>query len=254
MTFSDVGGVKRILVVDDEDDLRHHLLDFFTERGYETTGAESGHQAWALLNTKEFDLVLSDITMPNGDGVWLLDQIRNKNADFPPVVLMSGYAKISVAEAYEKGADAFFPKPFNAKSLLKTVEEAFETKVERWRKKGMERLEVPERELTLRVATTGLLTAAYSATILNIGRGGMFLAWGLDFPSIGEQIHFSISFLGEPLYQFEGIGVVRWVRTEKDSDSRLPGFGIEFTKFSDGQAIHILDVINYLKTKEFIPR
>lgn len=242
-----------ILVVDDEADLREYVGSLLTDAGYRVREAGGGNAALEILKKETIDLVVSDVVMPEGDGLALLDRIREFDRESPPVILMSGFARISVAEAYERGAEALFPKPFKPDALLEAVHRALMPKTERWRVKG-ERLAPSSTKLALNVSVSDLLTAAYSATILNIGRGGMFLAWGLDMPKIGEEVKFEISFLNEPDKKFEGMGIVRWIRNERDSDNRLPGFGIEFTRLADDQAINILEVLNYLKTREFIPR
>lgn len=246
---------KTILIVDDESEICEYLLTIFEAEGYKTRVANSGNQAWKLVENEPIDVVITDVMMGDGDGIELLDRIRSRSLDKPTVILMSGFAKISVAEAYERGAEAFFPKPFKPGAMVETVKQSLLNRIDRWSaRRTNERIPAPERLLSLNVSVPDLLSAAYNASIVNFGRGGMFLAWGEKLPRIGEMISFEISFMGEPTKKFSGNGVVRWVRDERDKENRLPGFGIEFTQLGANNAVDIIEVLNYLKTKEFIPR
>lgn len=242
----------RILVVDDEIDIREYLAELLLDEGYETETAANGEEAWALLNQKDYGLVITDIVMPACDGLELLNRIRTRHNDKPGVILISAFARISVQEAYERGAAAFFPKPFLPGPLLKVVSRCLTPQHDRWRRTS-ERIEL-DKDISLSLAVPNLLAATYSASVLNIGQGGMFLAWGAELPKIGDVIQFKISFLNRAERAFEGRGTVRWIRHNKDDESRLPGVGIEFLELADEQVSEIFEVLNYVQTREFIPR
>ena len=111
-----------ILVVDDELLIRDLLYDFFTGQGWDIAVAEDGEKALELIKTRKFDLVLSDIKMPEMDGLTLTNHVRQGNPELP-VVLMTGYPSIeSAVEALRHKVDDYVIKPFNINQLYKLVE------------------------------------------------------------------------------------------------------------------------------------
>jgi two-component system response regulator (stage 0 sporulation protein F) len=112
---------RRLLVVDDENDLREVIAFDFNRKGYEVHTAEGGKEAWKKLNLLTVDLVITDIKMPEGDGIELLSLIKAK---FPqlPVICLTGFAELSQDEMIKLGATAVFEKPFERKKLHEAVE------------------------------------------------------------------------------------------------------------------------------------
>jgi EAL domain-containing protein (putative c-di-GMP-specific phosphodiesterase class I) len=115
------GGRGRVLLVDDDRPLRVALGRAVTRAGFEVDMAASGRAAADLLMQKTYDVVLSDITMPDGDGVSLLRTVRERFADLP-VILMTGNPELSTAvRAVALGAFEYLLKPFTTKDLLETL-------------------------------------------------------------------------------------------------------------------------------------
>jgi DNA-binding NtrC family response regulator len=113
---------RSILVVDDELLIRDLLYDFFTGQGWDISVAEDGERALELIRAKSFDLVLSDIKMPEMDGLALTGHLKQSDPDLP-VVLMTGYPSVeSAVEALRKKVDDYVIKPFNINQLYKLVE------------------------------------------------------------------------------------------------------------------------------------
>ena len=247
----DAGGV--ILVVDDEAELRELLRLELEDAGYSVVDCDGGRRAYEIVTKQDIDLVISDIIMPGGDGIELLEKLRERDIEKPPVILISAFARITVQEAYEKGAEAYFPKPFDREAMLETVNRLMQPKTDRWRRQ-FPRFDAGAKALKMNVAMPNLTAAANRASIINIGRGGMFLAWPDELPRLSEEVEFEITFLDERNEKFRGKGVVRWTRPERDEDNRLPGIGIEFTEIDMESSPDIFDVVNYIKTKAFIPR
>lgn len=112
----------KVLIVDDEDEIRTYLKQNLSDN-YKVTESENGKQALDLLLKQKFDLVISDVMMPEMDGIELCKKIKsNINIKHIPVVLLT--AKTSdedKAEGYEIGADAYVAKPFNVDLLKKRV-------------------------------------------------------------------------------------------------------------------------------------
>ena len=105
--------MARVLVVDDERNIRAHLATYVTSLGHATETAASAEEALAQLDRKPFDVVLSDVRMPGLDGVALLGEIRQR-APETMVVLMTAYATVPQAvEVMRAGAYDYLVKPFS---------------------------------------------------------------------------------------------------------------------------------------------
>ncbi len=115
-----------IMIVDDEASVRTSLEKVLSRAGYVTRSAESGSDALRQLARRPADLVLSDLKMPDVDGLELLRKVRKKYPKME-VVLLTGYGTVEKAvEAMKDGAYDFITKPFKRAVLLKIVERALE--------------------------------------------------------------------------------------------------------------------------------
>ncbi len=110
-----------VLVVDDEPDLREILREKLEWEGFKVIEAENGKQALEKFNANKIDMVLSDIRMPGGDGITLLDAIRKINFNSPPVILISGFSDINKEDALKRGAQSLYAKPYNLKQLYEHI-------------------------------------------------------------------------------------------------------------------------------------
>jgi two-component system, NtrC family, nitrogen regulation response regulator NtrX len=119
----------RILVVDDEADIRSLLQEILAEEGYEVAAAANAAQARQQRERSSPDLVLLDIWMPDADGISLLREWSNNEQIKPcPVVMMSGHGTVETAvEATRLGAFDFIEKPVSLAKLLRIVERALES-------------------------------------------------------------------------------------------------------------------------------
>jgi putative nucleotidyltransferase with HDIG domain len=116
----------RILVVDDEPQIRVMLGSTLQKYGYEVQLAESGTQAMAALGLNAFDLVLTDIVMQGVNGIALLERIHEQYPSLP-VVMVTAIHDISVAiDSMRRGAYDYLLKPFELEHLLQTVRRALE--------------------------------------------------------------------------------------------------------------------------------
>jgi DNA-binding NtrC family response regulator len=114
----------RILVVDDEANIRALIDEILSEEGYDVTTAADAKQARAARKENEYDLVLLDIWMPDTDGISLLKE-WSENGSAGTVVMMSGHGTVDTAvEATRLGAVDFIEKPVSLAKLLRTVEKA----------------------------------------------------------------------------------------------------------------------------------
>jgi len=121
-------NAQRILVVDDEADIRGLLKEILSEEGYEVDVAADAGQARASRARQTPDLVLLDIWMPDVDGITLLREWSSSVSDGCPVVMMSGHGTVETAvEATRLGAFDYIEKPLSLAKLLRTVERALDS-------------------------------------------------------------------------------------------------------------------------------
>lgn len=118
----------RILVVDDEADIRALLRIILTKAGFEVLEAADGAQLLAAFNGPQPDLALLDLKLPDSDGLTLLPQIKKAWPD-TEVVMLTGHGSLDTAvQAIKLGAYDFQQKPFDPKALLVSLERAVEHK------------------------------------------------------------------------------------------------------------------------------
>src|SRR6478735_6307175 len=117
----------RILVVDDEADIRELVQEILTEEGYAVDVAANATEARAACKRQSLDLVLLAIWMPDTDGISLLREWQSSQALTAPVVMMSGHGTVETAvEATRLGAVDYVEKPLSLAKLLRTVERALD--------------------------------------------------------------------------------------------------------------------------------
>lgn len=118
----------RVLVVDDEADIRALIQEILSEEGYGVTVAADAVEARSARREDDFDLILLDIWMPDTDGITLLREWSDEGDLKCPVVIMSGHGTVDTAvEATRLGAQDFVEKPLSLAKLLRTVESALES-------------------------------------------------------------------------------------------------------------------------------
>ena len=114
----------RVLLVDDERDVRRMLQRCLARAGFDTVEVSDGRAALDLLRREAFDLVVSDVQMPIMTGIELLGALGSEGLDVP-VVLVSGSLEVpDASKARELGAFDFFKKPFPIAELLQSVRRA----------------------------------------------------------------------------------------------------------------------------------
>lgn len=111
---------KKILVVDDDAEMRLLLRDFLTSRGYRVTTAGNGKAALGSLGENP-DLVISDIHMKPMGGLELLDELRRVRPEIPVFLISAFGDAASERELKSHGARRFFPKPFRLGDVAAAV-------------------------------------------------------------------------------------------------------------------------------------
>jgi DNA-binding NtrC family response regulator len=117
-------GKRRILVVDDEQFMVHTLSKILELMGFDVVSAFGGKQAFDLFLSQKIDLVVSDLHMPDMNGVELLTSIKSRNPEMP-VILVTGYGVDKARESAGKWkADGFLGKPFKVNELKSLIQQA----------------------------------------------------------------------------------------------------------------------------------
>ncbi|MBW2108635.1 MAG: sigma-54-dependent Fis family transcriptional regulator, partial [Deltaproteobacteria bacterium] len=115
---------NKVLVVEDIQEERLALSEALSQWGFKVTAVGDGARGLARFSEDEFGLVITDLKMPNMDGIELLAKIREKNSEIP-VILVSGYGTVQFAvKAMQLGAFDFVVKPFSASAMESLVKKA----------------------------------------------------------------------------------------------------------------------------------
>ncbi|MFH1865352.1 MAG: response regulator, partial [Candidatus Eisenbacteria bacterium] len=116
----------RLLIVDDEEIMRQFLNEVLKDEGYDIDLAASGKEALKRMNDSEYDIVLTDIVMPELDGLGVVAATKDLSYN-PSVIVMTGYASMETAvESMKLGAADYITKPFNIDQIRIIVKNAVE--------------------------------------------------------------------------------------------------------------------------------
>lgn len=207
---------KTILVVDDEADLRDIVASELEFMGAKVHQAENISFAQKILSESNIDLIISDIRMPGGTGIDLLEVVKARGPQKIPVILITGFADITTEDAFHKGAEALVNKPFKLDDLIKlavrytsSIEERFAQSLEAQKS----------------------LTTVLKEEEISFGRGGVVLA----VDTVGQKFD-----IGEPInidlkvddHEIEGQAICRWLRPNDQATGKSL-MGLEFYHLTD---------------------
>lgn len=115
--------MANILVVDDSASMRNMVTSTLISQGHKVSDAADGQAALSKIKTDQFDAVISDINMPNMDGIELVKQIRKQSSyKYTPILLLTTEsANNKKLEGKQAGATGWLVKPFNPETLISTV-------------------------------------------------------------------------------------------------------------------------------------
>ncbi len=134
--------MSHILVIDDEEVIRSLIVEILETAGHVATGAESAERALELLETADFDLVVSDVIMPGLSGLELLEAVQSRRASLPVVLVTGAGTYETLSQALTRGAAGLVTKPFAHADLQTAVADALE-RANRRRDEIRERLLTP---------------------------------------------------------------------------------------------------------------
>ncbi len=142
---------EKIMIVDDELDMRELLELIITDRtSYQVVTVSDPLKVPELLREGDFDLLISDLRMPQMDGMELLDRVRQIDSQLPFIILTAYGTVESAIEAMRKGALDYITKPFRQEQILLTVEKAL-----KFRRLQKENLALKKELETLRIKQQG---------------------------------------------------------------------------------------------------
>jgi two-component system response regulator AtoC len=119
---------KRILIVDDERNLRESLSEALSQAGFQVKTASNGKEAYSIIQEQELDLLLCDWRMPEMDGAGLLNLLREEGrlVDLPTLIITAHGTSNNAIDAIQLGAYDFVTKPFDLDDVLVTIRRALE--------------------------------------------------------------------------------------------------------------------------------
>lgn len=119
----------RILVVDDDQELRQTINELLSREGYRVEQAVNGKEAAAQVQKTNYDLVISDMVMPEISGIDLLKTLKQSGNE-TPLLMITGHTTIEDAvEAIKLGAEDYIAKPFDGVELLTIIKRLYENKL-----------------------------------------------------------------------------------------------------------------------------
>ena len=162
--------MARILIIDDERGIRNTLREILADEGHEAEVAENGKQGLEMAQAKAYDLIFSDIKMPEMDGIEVLKHLvesrksKDESTDIfesaeTPIVMISGHGDVETAvQALKIGAYDFLLKPLDLNRILITTKNALESK----------NLKQETKQLRKKVAAKGAMMVGESAAIMRV--------------------------------------------------------------------------------------
>lgn len=115
--------MARLLIVDDDSDIREMFFEFFDQRGHTVMTARDGVEGYELYKKGKFDLAIVDVDMPRMNGLELTRKIKAENEEFP-IILLTAYSHLyNPADVLLLGVEAFLKKPVDIRQLVNIIEQ-----------------------------------------------------------------------------------------------------------------------------------
>ena len=201
-------AVKRILVVDDEANMRTTLADILGDEGYEIDTAVDGLSAVEMCEQKSYDVVLLDVRMPGIDGVETFRRIR-RHSEAVRVVMMSAYSMDELKRtALDEGAIAFLSKPLDIENVVGLIQDVRETAI----------LVVEDDDDTASKVRDSLKEQGYWVKVTSSPHDALELA---------EQIHFDIILIDTQLPAMNGLELYLAIKKITPSSVAIMISGLE---------------------------
>jgi two-component system response regulator AtoC len=238
ITKDNVFSQKRLLIIDDEENMRHMLSSMLKKSGYRVYTASNGTEALDMVDQTLYDFILCDLKMPGMSGMEFFEAARDK-LWATTVIMMSAYASIDTAvEAMKKGAYDFISKPFKLDEVLLTLKKAEEReslkRENRWLKERIRKIQDDYHFGNMVAKSKGMeavfkmaeKVAQYDTTVLICGASGTgkeLIAQGIHFAGKRAKntlVPVNCGGIPENLLESELFGYKRGAFTGADSDRK----------------------------------
>lgn len=239
----------KLLFVETDPKVLSALLPRLEQVGFHVVMVPDFDQAVNRFKLHDFHLVIANLDLPGRGGLQLMNEVNPTGARDLSFIFLSGNADAPLEDFLTESASIVFTEPFDFDKIIDRVQTESIEKLDHWHQKP-KRVEV---DFKVDVQLEGLGDIS-DGSVVNIGRGGMFLAIRYPLPPVGKTIRFKIRWSYEkPDELIEGEGIVRWIRLEP-KDSFPTGCGVEFTYLTDTSIDHLSQFLNETKTRRFIPK
>jgi DNA-binding response OmpR family regulator len=121
----------RVLIIEDDEEMRSLLKDFFVKEGFETDSVSNGYDAFGIITKKPFDLVVTDIRMPGLTGLDILPRIKKIQPEVAIIVITAFGTEEVRRKAFERGAKAYLEKPIHFQELRGLIHDVILAKEKR---------------------------------------------------------------------------------------------------------------------------
>jgi DNA-binding response OmpR family regulator len=216
--------LRRVLVVDDDDDIRLLLEELLRGAGYDVASAKDGRAALRVFYESPTDLVILDLSMPELDGFETLDRFRDLS-DVPVILLTARTGEIDKVRGFRAGADDYVVKPFGRQELLARIEALLRRAPHpshlEYYDDGALSIDFAQRHVVCRGLPLGLTPLEFRLLATFVGNPGQVLSadqlvehvWGHAGGVSRDQVKLYVSYLRKKLGQeaegFEPIQTVR---------------------------------------------
>lgn len=204
--------------------------------------AKDFSDAWNLIQSQEFDIILADINMPGGGGFELLSRLRSKDVFEPKIFFVSGDERVDVEKVFNEGGDGIIYKPFDASTVRDIVQHSCLRDHMIWA--------TPFRRTVGHNLRRKIKTISNDSSLdLHFGRGGFFCKEPANLPRVGDTVAFELEVEEhEKISKISGTGIARWVRMGTGS-----GYGVEIKYIDDQSRSPLYQELRELASKSYIP-
>ena len=237
-----------ILIVDDDPELLESITSLFSIFGFSVDDATGGVPAWEKVQAKKYDIIISDVKMPDMNGLELLKKVRSIDAFNPKVLLISGHTEHPIEDMLELGANGFFSKPFNATAVRDSLTQTLLSPADRWSR--------PTKKFGAKPIHKKFdsFSIARSQHDFNFGQSGFFIHLEDGLPLAGDHVDFDIEFKdSNPFRKFTGSGHVAWARHESDGDFKA-GVGVQIDYLDDFTLKNFIEWADTNKPTATVPK
>jgi len=180
---------RKVLIVDDEPELRDIFKQVLESYGFEAFGASSGREAISVVSQESIEAIISDVRMADGNGLDFLDYIRNISGENLLFILMTGFSDIHPEQAYDRGASALLKKPMEPEAVVQCLNQLLRLS------KISQKLRPPRYATSLSVLLQDTGKAdEQKGQIQNISRSGFLVSVDELSMNLNEETQFKILF------------------------------------------------------------